>query len=65
MALSGIDTAVFTAHSTHSASVSKAQSKDLPLDIILQTAGWSNPRTFQKVYNKSVDKEFSVKTATF
>ena len=66
MALSGIDTAVFTAHSTRSASVSKAQSKDLPLDIILQTAGWSNARTFQKFYNKSVDKELSfAKTVTF
>ena len=55
MALAGIDVSVFSAHSTRAASVSKAQSKDLPLDIILDTAGWSNAKTFHKFYFRSSD----------
>ena len=55
MALAGIDVSVFSAHRTRAASVSKAHSKDLPLDIILDTAGWSNAKTFHKFYFRSSD----------
>jgi integrase len=53
MALAGIDTSVFSAHSTRAASVSKVHSRNLPIDIILNTAGWSNAKTFQKFYNRN------------
>ena len=52
--LSGIDTKVFTAHSTRSASVSKANEKDVPLHEIITKAGWKSAETFRKYYNKPV-----------
>lgn len=49
---SGIDTGVFTAHSTRHASTSAASRKGVPVDIIKRTAGWSgNSLTFAKFYN--------------
>ena len=48
---SGIDTNVFSAYSTRSASVSAANSKGVPLDKILSAGGWSHPSTFSKYYN--------------
>ena len=50
--LCGIDTKVFTAHSTRSASVSKANEKDVPV----HEAGWKSAETFRKYYNKPVLK---------
>ena len=52
--LSGIDTKVFTAHSTMSASVSKANEKDVPVHEIMPKAGWKSAETFRKYYNKLV-----------
>ena len=37
--LSGIDITTFTAHSTRAATASKANAKDVPLDVILSTIG--------------------------
>ena len=42
-----IDTTVFTAHSTQSASTSKAAAAAVPVDVILATAGWSTESTFR------------------
>ena len=37
---SGIDTKIFTSHSTRAASATKAHQKENPLDTILNTIGW-------------------------
>ena len=51
---SGIDTELFTSHSTRAASVSKAKQKAVPLDEILSQAGWSTAGTFKKFYDKPI-----------
>lgn len=50
----GIDTCVFSSHSTRAASTSAALSRDIPIDAILKCAGWSQSSTFTKFYNKPV-----------
>ena len=50
----GIDTNVFSAHSTRSAATSTAQARDVSLKTILDTAGWSNKKTFSRFYQKPV-----------
>ena len=47
----GIDTSQFAAHSTRAANSSKAKERDLPLDVILATAGLGSAATFQKFYH--------------
>ena len=51
---SGINTELFTSHSTRAASVSKAKQKDVPLHEILSQAGWSTADTFRKFYDKPI-----------
>lgn len=51
---SGIDTSVFGAHSTRSASTSAAKAGHLPINEILKAAGWSNAKTFGQYYNKTI-----------
>ncbi|KAH9634343.1 hypothetical protein HF086_011603 [Spodoptera exigua] len=51
----GIDTRVFSGHSTRHASTSKAKSKGISLDVIRQTAGWTNNSLkFAKFYNRPI-----------
>ena len=52
MQKSGLDTSIFTPHSLRAASTSAAARKNVPLDTILNTAGWSNESTFRKYYDK-------------
>ena len=52
--LCGIDTKVLTAHSTRSASVSKANENDVPVHEIMAKAAWKSAETFRKYYNKPV-----------
>lgn len=59
MTRSGINTDVFGAHSVRSASSSKAKINNVPVQDILQKAGWSNATTFAKFYNKPIQKEDS------
>jgi hypothetical protein len=54
MAMSGIDTSTFTAHSTRSASTSKALNKGLSIKQITDKANWSNQTTFLKFYKRNV-----------
>jgi integrase len=54
LSLAGINTDVFTAHSTRSASTSKAKIKQVPMDTILDTAMWSSKSTFAKFYDKPI-----------
>ena len=49
----GIDTKQFSAHSTRSASTSKAAAS-VSVDIILATAGWKEESTFRQFYKKPV-----------
>ena len=57
LAAAGIDMNIFTPHSTRAAATSQAVGR-VPLDTILKTAGWSQAGTFQKYYNKTVQKDF-------
>lgn len=52
---SGIDTNVFSAHSTRHASTSAASRRDINIDIIRKAAGWSeNSDTFAKFYKLDI-----------
>ena len=54
MCRSGIDIKQFTAHSVRAASSSKAEQMSIPIENILNKAGWSNSGTFAKYYKKLV-----------
>ena len=49
---SGVETKIFTAHSTRAAKASKDFYNGVPIQDILQQVGWSNNKTFQRFYNK-------------
>ena len=53
----GIDTNLFTAHSTRAASTYKAKLKALSLEDILKRGNWSSKSTWQKHYHKFVLNE--------
>lgn len=53
----GIDVSIFKAHSFRSASTSKAASKGVPINAILQTAGWTNASTFARFYDRGQKQE--------
>uniref|UniRef100_A0A1Y1LDW4 Tyr recombinase domain-containing protein n=1 Tax=Photinus pyralis TaxID=7054 RepID=A0A1Y1LDW4_PHOPY len=60
----GIDTKIFTAHSTRHAATSMAARKGVSLDVIRNTAGWSaSSRVFAQFYNRPVLEEQSVANA--
>jgi len=56
MADAGINTEVYKPHSTRSASVSRAEARGVPIDTILQKAGWNSSKTFAKYYKKKIVK---------
>ena len=49
---SGLDTELFSAHSTRSASTSAVARCGLPVDAIMKAAGWSAVSTFTRFYKK-------------
>lgn len=50
---SGVDTTIFSAHSTRHASTSAAKRKGISVDLIKKSAGWSgNSLTFAKFYDR-------------
>jgi hypothetical protein len=52
---SGIDTSIFSAHSTRHAATSRARSLGVNIDAIRNTAGWSgNSTTFATFYNRTI-----------
>lgn len=56
----GVDLSIFTPHSVRGASTSSALRGKVPLQTILETAGWSKASTFMKYYNKPLkDNNFS------
>ena len=52
MLKAGLDVSMFTPHSIRAASTSAACRYAVPMDTILNTAGWKNDCTFRKYYNK-------------
>lgn len=55
---SGLDTDVFTAHSTRHASTSAAARKDVSVDLIRKMAGWSNrSEVFARFYQRPLDNK--------
>lgn len=54
--LAGINTNIFSAHSTRSASTSALFGK-IPIQTILRTAGWSKDCTFRKFYKRPVSQD--------
>lgn len=55
----GIDIRKNTAHSMKSAPVSTAQSKYVPVYVILQMAGWVSERTFAQFCKKTLKNPVS------
>ncbi len=50
MADAGIDTSLYTTHSTRKASTSQAADVAVPIGTIMKAAGWSNSHTFARFY---------------
>ena len=51
---SGINVSLFTAHSTRSATISKASASGLSMKEILERGTWSNKSTWQRFYKKDI-----------
>lgn len=50
----GIDTSIFSPHSTRSAASSTAKKGHVPIETILKTGGWRSMKTFGRFYDKEV-----------
>lgn len=50
----GIDTSIFSAHSTRGAAASEAARSGISIDAILRAGDWSNETTFAKYYNREI-----------
>ena len=57
MSMSGIDTDIFQAHSTRTASTSVASVRHVPLTSIMTAAHWSKECTFRRFYQKPVTND--------
>lgn len=58
---SGIDTDIFSAHSTRHASTSAAKRKGINIDVIRKSAGWSeNSNTFSRFYDRPIVQNLNV-----
>ena len=53
---------LFTQHSTRSASTSATVNR-VPIDTIINTAGWSNNCTFRKFYKRHVSNDATLSNA--
>lgn len=66
MEQSGIDTSVFSTHSTRHATTSAAYLKGVNIDDIRRTAGWSgNSLTFARFYNRPILNNVNFAEAVF
>ena len=54
MLYSGIDTKIFSAHSTRGAATSRAVFDNVPITSIMKTAGWSREQTFAVYYKRPI-----------
>ena len=57
MSAAGLNTDIYKAHSTRSASTSAANEMQIPVEDILKAAGWKSEETFRKFYKKPIRKE--------
>ncbi|XP_065584386.1 uncharacterized protein LOC136043405 [Artemia franciscana] len=55
--IGGIDTSVYGAHSTRSASTSHLKARGVDVDQIIRYVGWTNAKTFARFYNKPIESE--------
>ena len=53
----GIDTIVFSPHSTRSTASSTAKKDRFPINTILKTGSWRSLKTFERFYDKEVVKK--------
>ena len=60
---SGIDITKFKAHSVRAAATSKAFNKQIPVQDIMKSAGWTLESTFSRFYNKKIVKQKDVAKA--
>ena len=63
MCSAGVDCDIFKAHSIRGAVVSKAKLNSAPINVILNTAGWSNTKTFGRFYDKPILQEGSIQNS--
>ena len=56
LSLAGVDSSVFSAHSTRGAASSKAAWIGVPVDAILEAADWSRPSTFSRFYRRDIGR---------
>ena len=63
MERAGIDISMFKHHSTRMAATSKAKGASVPIQEILQTAGWSSSGTFDRFYDKPLMEESTFASA--
>ena len=54
----------FSGSSTRAASSSAASKASISIDVILEAAGWSNAKTFQKYYNKPLQSKNRLRLST-
>ena len=54
MKAAGIDTTVFKPHSMRAAATSAAKAANVPLQEIMNTAGWRSDSTFVKFYDRPI-----------
>ena len=52
----GINTKVFSAHSTRAAATTAAHLNNVPINTIMEAAGWSRESTFRTFYDKPVTR---------
>lgn len=57
LAKAGVDTTVFSAHSTRGAAASKAVANGVPTDAVMRAAHWAKESTFAKYYHRSTQVE--------
>jgi hypothetical protein len=62
---SGVDVAVFKAHSLRGAASSKAWTLGVKLQDILSTASWAKEKTFADFYNRKILSDFPVSRSRF
>ena len=65
LSLAGVDTDVFSPHSTRSASTSAALSAGAPLDVILDAAAWASDLTFTKFYKRDCAPKINFSQAVY
>ena len=54
MSKAGIDTSIFSPHSTRSAASSTAKKGQVPIDTILKTGRWRSMKSFGRFYDKEI-----------